>query len=196
MTRGGRLLCCGVDLANHHAMVLIWDDPAHPEARPCVVDIPPSPEGVLPEEGTWYQTDDGRIWMYQRNGSACCRLGLVWSDDEGDTWSDLLHTDFPDACSRSFAGRLSDGRYYIVGNSYDRYLDRRHLLITLSDDGYTFNRQYSLVGGNTTRRVNGQHKEDGCQYPNCFVDGGRLFVIYSVNKEDIEVGIADMTAVD
>jgi len=195
-TRGGRLMCCGFDLRDHHGMVLIWDDPSRPADRPRVVDIPPSPEGVLPEQGTWYQTDDGRIWMYQRDSSISCRLALTWSDDEGETWSDLLRTDFPNTYSRAFAGRLPDGRYYIVGNNYDRFLDRRHLLIALSDDGRRFDRQYTLVEGDTTRRVNGRHKEDGFHYPNCCADGDTLAVIYSVNKEDIEVGIVDMSAVD
>ncbi len=53
-----------------------------------------------------------------------------------------------------------------------------------------------LVEGNTTRRVNGRHKEDGYHYPNCYPDGNKLVVTYSVNKEDIEVGILDTTEID
>jgi len=186
-TGGGKLLCCGFELSGHHGEALIWDDPARPSAHPRVVDIPPSAEGVLPEQGTWYQTDDGRIWMYMRDSSISCRLALTWSEDEGETWSDLLRTNFPNTYSRAFAGRFSDGRYYIVGNNFDRLLDRRALLIALSDDGRVFDRQYTLVQGDTTRRINGRHKEDGYHYPNCCVDGDRLLVVYSVNKEDIEV---------
>ncbi len=191
LTRGGKLLCCGFDLHDHHGMVLIWDDPAKPAAAPRVVHINASPEGVLPEQGTWYQTDDGRIWMYQRDGSISCRLAITFSDDEGETWTDLVRTDFPNTYSRAYAGKLSDGRCYIVGNNFDYLLDRTALQIALSDDGKTFTRQYTLVEGPTTRRINGRHKEDGYHYPNCFADGDKLLVIYSVNKEDIEVGIVD-----
>jgi hypothetical protein len=194
--RSGKLLCSGFDIYDHHGMVLIWDDPAHPEARPRVVNVRPSPEGILPEQGTWYQTDDGRIWNYQRDGSLSCRLGITFSDDDGETWSDLVRTDFPNTFSRAFAGRLPDGRCYLVGNNYDFLLDRLHLLIALSDDGRTFDRQYTLVEGPTTRRVNGRHKEDGYHYPNCYADGDLLFVIYSVNKEDIEVGMVDTRKID
>ena len=194
-TRSGRLMCCGFDLYDHHGMVLIWEDASNPSTKPRVVDIPTSPEGVLPEQGTWYQTDDGRIWMYQRDSTVSGRLALTWSDDEGDTWSDLLRTDFPNSYSRAFAGRLNDGRFYIVGNNYDFLLDRRALLIALSDDGHVFDRQYTLVEGDTTRRINGRHKEDGYHYPNCYADGDQLLVVYSVNKEDIEVGIVDMSKV-
>ncbi len=195
-TREGKLLCCGFDLTDMHAIVLIWDDPNHPEHPPRRVHIPPSPEGIHPEEGTWYQTDDGRIWMYQRDNKCSCRLGLTFSDDGGESWSDLVRTDFPNTTSRAFAGRLNDGRYYLVGNNYDVLLDRRRLLLALSDDGYVFNRQYTLIEGPTTRRINGRHKEDGYHYPNCFADGDKLFVIYSVNKEDIEVGMVDTSKID
>ena len=133
--------------------------------------------------------------MFQHDSTMSGRLALSWSDDEGETWSDLLRTNFPNTYSRAFAGRLPDGRFYIAGNNYDRFLDRRSLLVALSDDGATFDRQYLLVSGATTRRIEGRHKEDGYHYPNCVADDGRLLVTYSVNKEDIEVGIADMTAV-
>ncbi len=196
MTRGGKLMCCGFDLVRRNGMVLIWDDPSNPATSPRVVDIPESPDGFYPEQSTWYQTDDGRIWMYHRDQSMSGQLALTWSDDEGETWSPLLRTDFPSTYSRAYAGRLNDGRYYICGNNFDVLLNRKHLLIALSDDGYVFNRQYVLVEGNTTRRVNGRHKEDGYHYPNCCSDGDKLFVIYSVNKEDIEVGILDTTEID
>ena len=196
MTRGGKLMCCGNSLADDHGMILIWDDPSKPTDPPRVIEIPKSPDGFYPSQGTWYQTDDGRIWMYQRDQSMSGRLGLTYSDDEGETWSPLLWTDFPNTFSRAFVGRLNDGRFYICGNNYNRFLDREHLLIALSDNGYIFDRQYVLVEGNTTRRINGRHKEDGYHYPNCFSDGDRLFVTYSVNKEDIGVGILDTTKID
>ena len=188
-------MCCGFSTRETDGMILIWDDPSDPAAAPRVVSMPTSPDGPRPEQGTWYQTDDRRIWMYNRDRTMSGRLALSWSDDDCETWSKLLRTDFPNTYSRAYAGRLSDGRFYIAGNNYRRFLDRNHLLIALSDDGYTFDRQYSLVEGNTTRRVNGLHKEDGYHYPNCYVDGDKLLVTYSVNKEDIEVGIVDMSQV-
>ena len=111
-TAGGKLICCGFDLRDEHGMVLIWDKGARPTDPPRVIDIPDSPDGVLPEQGTWYQTDDGCIWMYLRDGTVSCRLALSWSEDEGETWSPPLRTDFPNTFSRAFAGRLTDGRYY------------------------------------------------------------------------------------
>jgi hypothetical protein len=194
-TKGGKLLCGGRNLNDRNGMFLIWDETSKPEENPRVVKLPKT-ENVIPGQCTWYQTDDGRLWMFVREYNLSCFLGLAWSDDEGETWSELFRTDFPNTFSRAFAGRLKDGRYYIVGNNYDRLLDRTHLLIALSDDGHVFNRQYTLVEGDTTRRINGRHKEDGYHYPNCLVDGNNLRVIYSVNKEDIEVGMLDVSKID
>lgn len=193
-TLDGKLMCCGWDLTDHHGKILIWDDASRPDKEPRMVRLEQSKDGVLPIQGTWYQTQDHRIWAYFRDDGLSCRLGLTWSDDGGDNWADLVYTDFPNTYSRAYAGKLADGRYFIVGNNYDILLNRRHMLIALSNDGRKFDRQYTLLQTNATRRVNGRHKEDGCAYPNCYVDGNKLLTIYSVNKEDIEVSTVDTTA--
>jgi hypothetical protein len=81
----------------------------------------------------------------------------------------------------------------LAGNNYERLLDRRFLLLALSEDGQTFDSMHTIVSGATTRRIEGKHKEDGYHYPNCCVEGGKLFVTYSVNKEGIEVAEVDTT---
>ena len=85
-------------------------------------------------------------------------------------------------------------RCYIIGNNFDQYLNRLFMQIAISDDGECFDRMYTLFEGPTTRRVPGRHKEDGYHYPNSIIDGEKLLVIYSVNKEDIEVGVVDTTS--
>ena len=45
-----------------------------------------------------------------------------------------------------------------------------------------------------TSEALGTLKNDGYQYPSCLVDGERLLIGYSVNKEDMEVGIVDTKA--
>ncbi len=194
-TAGGRLICSGRDLNDNHGIVLLWEPGEFP-GTPRVIDLPNPPGGVRPGQCTWYQTDDGRIWLFAREYTMSCQLALAWSDDEGETWSELLPTDFPNTFSRAYAGRFPDGRYFIVGNNYDIFLERRSMQIALSNDGLVFDRQYTLVEGATTRRIEGRHKEDGYHYPNCCIDGSNLVVIYSVNKEDIEVGVLDTTEID
>ena len=67
-------------------------------------------------------------------------------------------------------------------------LRRRMLALALSDDGWTFNRLLKLrLAPDTRARMPGMHKAPGFQYPAAVVAHGRLWVIYSVNKEDIEL---------
>jgi hypothetical protein len=192
-TRSGRLLCFGAAVDDwSQGLVLLWEKRSNPTDTPRTIQIPKA-EGLEPLQGSWYQTDDGRIWLFLRDGSFSCRLALTWSEDEGETWSKPLLTDFPNTSSRIYAGKLDDGRYYLSGNNYDRLLDRRHLLLALSENGETFDGMRTIVSGPTTRRIEGKHKEDGYHYPNCYVDKGKLFVTYSVNKEGIEVAEVDTT---
>jgi hypothetical protein len=187
-TQEGKLMCAGFALTDPtQGLVLVWDKGRSPTDEPRVLQVPKSPD-VKPEQGTWYQTEEGTIYLFWRDGTWSGTLGLSISQDGGETWSAPSRTDMQNTFSRAYAGRLTDGRYYIVGNNYNVLLDRRHLLIALSDDGLTFDRMYTLVEGPTSRRINGRHKEDGYHYPNCLADGDSLLVTYSVNKEDIEVG--------
>ena len=192
LTREGKLLCCGINEFNHdEALILIWDDPSDPTTSPRRILVSGAEEGVRPQQGTWYQTDDGRIWIWQRDGGHLTRLGLTWSDDGGDTWNPIVSTNFQNTYSRAHAGRLNDGRFYIIGNNFEQYLNRLYMHVAVSDDGAVFDRMYTLLQGPTTRRIPGRHKEDGYHYPNSIVDGDNLLVTYSVNKEDIEVAVVD-----
>lgn len=193
-TAEGKLLCCGIHQSHWgEATVLIWDDPSDLTKRPRSLIVSGEEEGIVPEQGTWYQTDSGRILMWHRDGGHFTRLALNWSDDGGETWSPMVSTNFPNTYSRARVGRLSDGRFYIIGNNFDQYLNRLYMHIALSDDGECFDRMFTLLEGPTTRRVPGRHKENGYHYPNSLVDGDKLLVIYSVNKEDIEVATVDAT---
>jgi len=70
-------------------------------------------------------------------------------------------------------------------------MDRNFFALSLSDDGAKFHTLYQLVSEPTHQRFQGHLKCHGYQYPSCLVDGDRLLIGYSVNKEDIEVGILD-----
>lgn len=193
-TRAGDQLCAGINTEQwDENLVLVWPRGRPLTAAPDPVRIPRTPD-VRPEQGTWYERDDGGLWMWLRDGALSTRLALSLSQDQGRTWSVPLLTDFRNTYSRAHAGRMNDGRFYLVGNNYDQFLDRQALQLALSDDGRTFDRMVTLLDAPTSRRLAGFHKEDGYHYPNCVVDGDRLVVIYSVNKEDIEVVSIDTAA--
>ncbi len=193
-TSAGTMLCCGSAIDDWgQGLVLLWDNTTDPSRSPRVVEIPKA-DGLGPSQGTWYETEDGKLWMFLRDTTFSCRLALTFSDDGGASWSQPLLTDFPNTCSRAYAGRLADGRYYVAGNNYTRLLDRRTMLLALSADGTEYDRMFTVVTGDTSRRIEGKHKEDGYHYANCLADGDRLLLAYSYNKEDIDVAVIDTTS--
>ena len=190
-TAEGRLMCVCTTV-NAGPAVLLWpgmDICADPEAIPV-----PEPEGAhFPYgEASWYQTDDGQIIVFWRDEGGSCRLYVNTSDDGGRTWTAPMLSDIPDSMSRVYAGRLADGRYYLCNNAFPTLLNRLHLLLMLSSDGYVFDRVFVLVDDPTSQRLKGLLKEDGYQYPCCLAEEDRLLVGYSVNKEDIECGAVDL----
>jgi len=199
-TAGGRLMT-GASLDGCPA-VCIWDGP-DPLAEPRLVMLPyrgkPGEDywhgpqaGIFPYgESSWYQTKDGRMWLFHRDESASGYLRIALSEDDGESWTAPMLSDMPDSMSRVYAGRLADGRYYLVGNSVRQLMDRGHLMLSISEDGATFTRMYQLIAEPARQRFRGTLKVDGYQYPVGLVDGERLLIGYSVNKEDIECGIVD-----
>lgn len=208
LTKQGRLLAPGTAHKTFVPTVLLWPGD-NPLEKPEVIYMPfkskdmsgdkeyASPrEGHFPYgESSWYQDDDGRIWMYMRDESASTRLFISISEDGGQSWTEPMISDMPDSMSRIYAGRLSDGRFFLVGNSFGQLLDRSKLILSLSDDGAVFNKMYILIDGDTKQSHEGHLKTNGYQYPNCLVDGDRLFIAYSVNKEDMECGILDTSKI-
>ena len=142
-------------------------------------------------EHSWYTDDDNRIWMWCRDESGSTYLGVTLSEDGGQSWTEVMRTNLPDSMSRVYAGRLQDGRFFLVGNSTRMYMDRNFFAISLSDDGAKFNRMVQLVAEPARQRFAGHLKCHGYQYPCCLVDGDKLLIVFSVNKEDIQVGIVD-----
>jgi len=70
-------------------------------------------------------------------------------------------------------------------------LNRIPLMISVSDDGYKFDRQYFLLDEPTQIAFPGALKAHGYQYPCTLVEEGRLIVTYSVNMDHMELLVVD-----
>lgn len=83
---------------------------------------------------------------------------------------------------------LQDGRRWLVGAQLPRSGDRTPLTLALSSDGWAWDRVWSVRGTDTLPPVR-FHGFPGFQYPSGMpsIDGTRLLLTYSVNKEDIAV---------
>ena len=198
LTPQGRLLQGACNFRGR-PVALLWPgaDPEEPPKiveQPWLVDERHFHEGH--DLGIWcygencfYSLDDGTLVMLFRNENGTCQLGVSISVDGGESWCPVMQSNFPDSASRLATGRLADGRFFIVGNSTRMYMDRNFFAISLSADGHKFDTMYHLVAEPTRQRLPGELKCHGYQYPAVFVDGNRLLIAYSVNKEDIECGI-------
>jgi len=196
LTAESRLLCGGT--LSNRPIVFLWpgDDPfEQPELVPIPYDDFHSLDaGRFPYgEHSWYQIDDGTIVLFMRNETDELRLRVSLSEDGGKSWTEPMLSDIPDSMSRVSAGRLADGRFYLVNNAIADLLNRVPLMISLSDDGYKFDQQLLLLSEPTKISFPGALKAHGYQYPCTMVEEDRLIVTYSVNKEHMELLTVDVS---
>lgn len=148
------------------------------------------------DEPTIYRASDGTVHLIIRDGAKSGKLVRSISQDGGKTWSKPVHTNYPDATSKNFTGKLSNGTYILINNPDPK--SRDPLAVTTSHDGWTFAHPAAIRKNAPERRYIGRAKGSGSlQYPHAMEFGGSLWVIYSTNKEDIEVTeirLADLAA--
>jgi hypothetical protein len=138
-------------------------------------------------EGSFYQTDDGRLHMLLRSTGwkADNRLWLSESQDDGATWSTPVATQFSNCDAKFHFGRLPDGRFYYVGNPLVG--NRSPLVLSLSRDGLHFDAHYVLGETHYEMRRPGQCKGGEYGYPHTLVHDAWLYVVCSRQKEAVEV---------
>ncbi|PCJ56099.1 MAG: hypothetical protein COA79_19960 [Planctomycetota bacterium] len=151
-------------------------------------------DGLKLTEPTWHLNKEGHIKVLLRDDGGSRYLWMVESIDNGDTFSDPVPTNFPDGQSKLFTIQLKDGGALLVNNGTLLPLKRKLLTVAYSEDGNEFNSIKTLCyDEHTTQKYKGMHKADGFQYPNAIEVDGKVFVIYSVNKEEIEVKSFDLS---
>jgi len=126
----------------------------------------------------------------ERERSRPRRNYAAFSFDDGKTWTTPTRTSYPDVTARTDVGTLPDGRVYVINNMIplpNRLGGRQLLGISLSDDGLNFDRSALLHFLAPPRRYAGRAKAVGYQYPHSVVVENDIWVLLSVNKEDIMV---------
>ncbi|MEO7652488.1 MAG: exo-alpha-sialidase, partial [Bryobacteraceae bacterium] len=138
------------------------------------------------DEPTLYETPDGFTHMIVRDNNRSGFLIRAVSEDHGKSWSRPVLTNYPDATSKNFTGRLTDGRYFLINNPNQK--GRDPLAVSFSDDGWAFSKTRAVRKNAPARRFAGRAKPSGSfQYPHGMEHEGALWVVYSTNKEDIEI---------
>ncbi len=151
-----------------------------------ITKLPGQPPADDMSEPSWYIDPRGTGHLIFRDARRSKYLYQSVSHDEGRTWSAPVRTNYPDATSKNFSGRLSNGWYYLINNPSQNARDP--LAISFSRDGWNFSHPLALRKDAPPRRFAGEHKgaRGSFQYPHAVEHGGSLWVIYSTNKEDID----------
>jgi len=125
-----------------------------------------------------------------------CKMGfMTLSNDAGKTWSEpVIPPTLVAGSGKVWGQHTADGRYALVYNP-DR--DKRFpLVLVYGDDGSEFRNMRVLHGELPQQRYPGKYKDFGPQYmrglaewadDGTFADKQAMWLIYSVNKEDIWV---------
>lgn len=149
---------------------------------------------VIPDRDNlnfWGETtilkQEDRLLAIVRNGNKHKGAFVSESFDNGLTWSNLTESNFPIAESKLYAGRLSNGKQYIVFNMHNRGF-RDTLALAVGDT--TFDSIYIIRDGFDSKPKFSGSGNEWC-YPYAFEDASenKLLVAYSKNKEDCELAI-------
>ena len=145
-------------------------------------------------EPSLYQQRDGTLTMVFRDQNSSYRKMASMSHDRGETWTEPVITNIPDARVKQSAGNLPDGTAYLVGNPTGAKC-RYPLVALFSDDGIRFDKAILLRAGSSDlqpQRYPGKAKTLGYNYPKSMVYNGKLYVAYATNKEDVECTIINI----
>ena len=138
------------------------------------------------------------ILVYRSSGSDLC---FSQRQGGGGSWSAPGTTKLTDIHANTNAGTLPDGRVYLLHNPVIASKSKRDpLVLSLSSDGYSFDQAFVALSCRLPPVTSPGQKTSGCtarnhvgggspgpQYPQGLVHGADLYVIMSINKEDIWV---------
>lgn len=158
-------------------------------------------------ESFTYRTKDNVLVLMQRNWGTSSnpvhnnRIYVSFNDGTGG-WGKPYPSDIPDAPSRAQAIRLENGTVLLIGNQnvpyYDQalYLDRDPITISVSKDGYSFDRVFALkTNSPSTFLFSGVGgRNPGYAYSSSVVHNGFLYTLYSIGKEQMGISRVPVTS--
>ena len=116
--------------------------------------------------------------------------GVAWvskSNDHGRTWSEAGPSNLPMPRAKAYLGKLSTGQLYLLSN----FGNRDTLVISVSRPGeQTLSQMWRVRHGKSIPpRFPGHAKGKQWSYPYGFEHDGKLYVVYSIGKEDCGLSV-------
>ncbi len=144
---------------------------------------------------SFYHLPDGRAVALWKNALTSM------SSDEGKTWlyNPTRAPKFVNSNAKIWGQRTSDGKYATVYNPSEF---RWPLALSVSRNGLEYENLLLVNGEISAMRYGGNYKSYGPQYVRGIVEGngtppdGKMWVTYSMNKEDIWVGSVPVPVTD
>jgi hypothetical protein len=153
-------------------------------------NMPSNKENISREiEPSWFYRKDGAVVMVFRDQNNSFKKLAAMSWNKGATWTTPILIDTPDSRAKQSAGNLPDGTAFMVNNPTGNK-NRFPLVITLSKNGFVFDKAYLLRSGGDdlqAMKFQGQFKRVGYSYPKSVIWNNYLYVSYATNKEDVEL---------
>lgn len=139
----------------------------------------------------WFTRPDGVIVGLWKNRYAAL------TTDRGQTWTPIVENKtLRTTGAKTWGQRTHDGRYVIVHNHSATGINRFPVTALVGADGQVFDSILALHGEVPPRRYRGQYKGAGQHYfrgieeGNGNPPGDHLWMVYSMNKEDIWISRA------
>ena len=154
-----------------------------------LIPFPPQLKPSFAETTVW--GDGAHVLAVIRGGA-----GVAWvstSDDHGNTWAKARPSNFPMPRAKAYLGRLSTGQLYLVSN----YRNRDTLCISVGKPGEkTLGRMWRLRHGRSgPPRFPGHAKGKQWSYPYAHEHGGKLYIVYSIGKEDCGLTVVPIASI-
>ncbi len=139
---------------------------------------------------TTVQTAGDRVLAVIRGGG-----GVAWvaaSEDFGRTWSKAAPSNLPMPRAKAYLGRLSTGQLYLVSN----FKNRDTLVVSVGRPGEgSLSAMWRVRHGKSEPpRFPGRAKSKQWSYPYGYEHGGKLYIVYSIGKEDCGLSIIPVSS--
>lgn len=160
------------------------DDLTHWDTIPIPYDLKLKPNYA--ETSVW--AEGKRVMAVIRGGENSAWVAL--SHDCGKTWESAQQSNLPMPRSQAYLGKLSTGQLYLLSN----LKNRDSLVISVSKPGeWTFSRMWRIRHGKSIPpRFASSSKPKQWSYPYGYEYAGKLYVGYSMGKEDSGLSILDI----